>query len=63
VIFLITDLDDPFEFELDGTEAGAAEVSLKPIVRVQEELAARVKTMEGSPPSDDAGPAGDQRAP
>jgi hypothetical protein len=46
VILLIRDLDDPFEFALDGSEAGAAEVSLKPIVRLEEQLRRQIHAAE-----------------
>jgi uncharacterized membrane protein YkvA (DUF1232 family) len=47
VIFLIKDLDDPFEYELDGTRAGAAEVSLEPIERLGPELDREIGDLDG----------------
>jgi hypothetical protein len=49
VIFLIHDLDNPFEFELNGRESGAAEVSLRPIERLREELAGETEALEVEP--------------
>jgi hypothetical protein len=50
VILLIRDLDDPFEFNLDGSEAGAAEVSLKPILRLEEQLGREIQAAEAPRP-------------
>lgn len=38
VIFLITDLDDPFEYNADGSDNGAAEVSLEPLQDLEQRL-------------------------
>jgi hypothetical protein len=46
VILLIRDLDDPFEFKLDGSQAGAAEVSLKPMMRLEEQLGREIEAVE-----------------
>jgi len=49
VIFLIKDLDDPFEFDLNGREAGAAEVSLKPVERLEQQLDQQIGTLRALP--------------
>lgn len=46
IIALIKDLDDPYEYNADGSEAGAAEVSLKPIERLEERLSKRIAALE-----------------
>ncbi len=46
VIALIKDLDDPFEYNGDGTAAGSAEVSLKPIEDLAERLSGRIADLE-----------------
>jgi hypothetical protein len=43
MIFLIRDLDDPFEFARDGSKGGAAEVSLRPIERLEEHLGREIE--------------------
>ncbi len=45
VIALIHDLDDPFEFNLNGSENGAAEVSLRPIERLGGRLDAAMELL------------------
>jgi hypothetical protein len=40
---LIRDIDDPFDYALDGKQVGAAEVDLFPIHEYRERLAARIK--------------------
>jgi hypothetical protein len=53
VIYLIRDLDDPFEYELDGSKAGAAEVSLLPIERLGPHIEAEIGLLtEGAQPED-----------
>jgi len=49
VIFLIKDLDDPFEFDLNGREAGAAEVSLKPVEDLGQRLDQEIEVIGASP--------------
>jgi hypothetical protein len=49
MIFLIRDLDNPFDFH--GPEAGAAEVSLRPIEQLEKRLAARLEELEGAEPA------------
>jgi hypothetical protein len=48
MIFLIRDLDDPFEFARDGSQGGAAEVSLRPIERLEEHLGREVRAVADS---------------
>lgn len=55
VIALIRDLDDPFEFNLNGSENGAAEVSLRPIERLGGRLEDAVELLLARPPSSEAG--------
>jgi hypothetical protein len=45
MIFLIRDLDDPFEFAHDGSQGGAAEVSLRPIERLEQHLGTELETL------------------
>jgi hypothetical protein len=45
MIFLIRDLDDPFEFARDGSQGGAAEVSLRPIERLEEHLGRELEAL------------------
>lgn len=45
MIFLIRDLDDPFEFATDGSRAGAAEVSLLPLERLERRLSRELEVL------------------
>jgi len=45
VIFLIKDLDDPFEYDRNGASTGAAEVSLTPIVQLAERLEGTIEAL------------------
>ncbi|HYH62935.1 MAG TPA: hypothetical protein VD766_13790 [Solirubrobacterales bacterium] len=48
IIVLIKDLDDPYQYNANGSEAGAAEVSLKPIEELEHRLSQRIAALEQS---------------
>jgi uncharacterized membrane protein YkvA (DUF1232 family) len=62
VIYLIRDLDDPFEYALDGSKAGAAEVSLRPIERLEPHLEREIELLDEGRPPEEAARASDERA-
>jgi branched-subunit amino acid transport protein AzlD len=48
IIVLIKDLDDPYQYNANRSEAGAAEVSLKPIEELEHRLSQRIAALEGT---------------
>jgi hypothetical protein len=50
MIFLIRDLDNPFDYE--GHEAGAAEVSLRPLELLETRLGRQIAALEREVPSE-----------
>jgi hypothetical protein len=48
MILLIRDMDDPFDYDGGGKEAGAAEVSLAPLEYLERRMASELEELEGS---------------